>query len=53
MQLYINHDEKIINVFIPVKVGPLVNELVELGERFSDYTIHTVTAKTKNGPSMG
>lgn len=53
MQLYINHDKKVINVFIPVKVSELVNELMELGERFSDYTIHTVTAQTKNGPSMG
>lgn len=47
MEIYINHDEKIINVFIPVLVKDLINELIEMGERYADYTIYTVTAKSK------
>lgn len=47
MELYINHDEKIINVFIPVTVKALVNELMEMGERYADYKIHTVTARSR------
>ncbi len=40
MKLLINHEEKVVTLLDEkVKVGELVNELMSLGERFSDYRI--------------
>lgn len=48
MELYINHKERVINVFAPVKVAELGKELFELGERFKDYQINTVYGKSNS-----